>query len=66
MAGNNKMVSKTCGRCNNTTTRKITIKDYIPNLNTDGWITVEGILLCPVCRMQYLEMFEKFRRNDKK
>jgi hypothetical protein len=63
MEGNKKIISKTCGRCNVTVTRNISIKDYIPKLNTDGWVTIEGILLCPICRMKFLEMFEKFRRN---
>jgi hypothetical protein len=56
-------ISKTCERCNSTLTREWTFKDYFP-VNTDGWHTTQGKLICPQCFAHGLILFNKFMRKE--
>lgn len=56
-------ISKMCDRCNTTLIREWGFKDYLL-INTDGWQTIQGKLLCPQCFSRGLIIFEKFMRKE--
>lgn len=56
-------ITKVCDRCNTTLTRDWHFRDYIP-INTDGWHTTNGKLICPQCYSHGLVLFEKFMRKE--
>jgi len=53
------IIIKTCDRCKTTLSRERTFKDYLP-LNTDGWKTIEGFLICNQCYYHFKILFSKF------
>lgn len=56
-------ITKTCDRCNTTISRDWQFKDYLP-INTDGWHTKLGKMICPTCYAHGLILFDKFMKGD--
>jgi hypothetical protein len=48
MAEDQKLITKTCDRCKESTTTKLTVADYLPG-GHGGWLKIGRKKMCPKC-----------------
>jgi type II secretory ATPase GspE/PulE/Tfp pilus assembly ATPase PilB-like protein len=59
MSENQKLITRTCDRCKESTTTKLSVMDYIPG-GHGGWLKIRKTQLCPKCTTLF---WTKFMEN---